>query len=626
MEARRKENPALCCLVLLCLWNSVSGSLSSKGVNYEVQALIGIKGSLHDPHGILSNWDETAADPCSWTMVTCSPDSQTVTGLGIPSQNLSGTLSPSIGNLTNLQFVLLQDNNISGHIPHELGRIPKLKTLDLSNNHFTGEIPETLSHLKALQYLRLNNNSLNGPIPSSLSNMTQLSFLDFSFNNLSGPVPSLRAKTFKVVGNPMICTTGAVHGCDGTTPTPLLFTMSNSQGSQESGNTKSHKIALAFGSSLGCICLLILGFGFLLWWRQGHNQQIFFDVNEQHNEEVCLGNLKRFQFKELQIATHNFSNKHLIGKGGFGYVYKGHLQDGSLVAVKRLKDGNAVGGEIQFQTEVEMISLAVHRNLLRLYGFCMTKTERLLVYPYMSNGSVASRLKAKPVLDWGTRKRIALGAARGLLYLHEQCDPKIIHRDVKAANILLDDYCEAVVGDFGLAKLLDHRDSHVTTAVRGTVGHIAPEYLSTGQSSEKTDVFGFGILLLELISGLRALEFGKTANQKGAMLDWVKKIHQEKKLELLVDKDLKNNYDRIELEEMVQVALLCTQYLPSHRPKMSEVVRMLEGDGLAEKWEASQRAEATRSRAYEFSSSERYSDLTDDSSLLVQAMELSGPR
>lgn len=128
----------------------------------------------------------------------------------------------------------------------------------------------------------------------------------------------------------------------------------------------------------------------------------------------------------------------------------------------------------------------------------------------------------KPALDWGTRRRIALGAARGLQYLHEQCDPKIIHRDVKAANVLLDDYCEAVVGDFGLAKLLDHRDTHVTTAVRGTVGHIAPEYLSTGQSSEKTDVFGFGILLLELVTGLTAMEFGKAANQKGAMLEWVR--------------------------------------------------------------------------------------------------------
>jgi len=186
--------------------------------------------------------------------------------------------------------------------------------------------------------------------------------------------------------------------------------------------------------------------------------------------------------------------------------------------------------------------LAVHRNLLRLYGFCMTASERLLVYPYMSNGSVALRL-------------------------HEQCDPKIIHRDVKAANILLDDCCEAIVGDFGLAKLLDHRESHVTTAVRGTVGHIAPEYLSTGQSSEKTDVFGFGILLLELITG-----------QTG------------------------------------------------HRPKMSEVVRMLEGDGLAERWEASQHTDSHKFKVPEFTFSRCYSDLTDDSSLLVQAVELSGPR
>ncbi|XP_020264441.1 protein NSP-INTERACTING KINASE 1-like [Asparagus officinalis] len=410
---------------------------------------------------------------------------------------------------------------------------------------------------------------------------------------------------------------------------PISFDVNNSQRAPAPIKPKGHKFAVAFGSALSCVCLFLCALGLLLWWRQQHNQQIFLDVNDQHNEEVCLGNLKRFSLRELQTATNNFSNKNILGKGGFGNVYKGHLADETLVAVKRLKDGNAAGGETQFQTEVEMISLAVHRNLLKLYGFCMTTTERLLVYPYMSNGSVASRLKGKPSLEWGTRKRIALGAARGLLYLHEQCDPKIIHRDVKAANILLDDYCEAIVGDFGLAKLLDHKDSHVTTAVRGTVGHIAPEYLSTGQSSEKTDVFGFGILLLELITGQTALEFGKAANQKGAMIEWVKKVHLEKKLDMLVDKDLKNRYDHVELEEMVQVALLCTQYLPGHRPKMSEVVRMLEGDGLAEKWEASQGLDPPpKFKVPESSSnSERcYSDLTDDSSLLVQAMELSGPR
>ncbi|KAK9277702.1 hypothetical protein L1049_007249 [Liquidambar formosana] len=345
----RRENGALCSVVLFSLWTSAIALLSPKGINYEVQALMSIKNSLEDPHGVLENWDEAAVDPCSWTMVTCSPDSLVI-GLGTPSQNLAGTLSPSIGNLTNLQTVLLQNNNISGPIPAELGRLSKLQTLDLSNNFFTGEIPTSLAHLKSLQYLRLNNNSLSGAIPSSLANMTQLAFLDLSYNNLSGPIPHLLAKTFNIIGNPLICAAGTDKNCNGTTLMPLSLNLTTAQNSQPSGRPKSHKVALAFGSSLGCISLLILGFGFLLWWRQRHNQQIFFDMNEQHHEEVCLGNLKRFQFRELQIATNNFSSKNILGKGGFGNVYKGYLQDGTVVAVKRLKDGNAIGGEIQFQT------------------------------------------------------------------------------------------------------------------------------------------------------------------------------------------------------------------------------------------------------------------------------------
>lgn len=610
----------------LFFWGSAYSMLSPKGVNFEVQALMGIKASLMDPHGVLDNWDGNSVDPCSWTMVTCSAESFVI-GLGTPSQNLSGTLSPSIGNLTNLQIVLLQNNNITGPIPHEIGKLSKLQTLDISDNRFTGEVPSNLSQLKNLQYMRLNNNSLSGAIPMSFANMTRLAFLDLSYNNLSDPVPVFSAKTFSIVGNPLICATGSEKECLGASLMPMSMPLNGSQGASPEGKPKDHKVALALGLTLAFVCFLVLVIGLLLQWRQRRHKQLFFDVKDRYHEEVSLGNLRRFQFRELQNATDNFSNKKILGKGGFGNVYKGYLKDGTAVAVKRLNDGSTVGGERQFQTEVEMISLAVHRNLLRLYGFCMTSTERLLVYPYMANGSVASRLKAKPILDWGTRKRIALGAARGLLYLHEQCDPKIIHRDVKAANILLDEYCEAVVGDFGLAKLLDHQDSHVTTAVRGTVGHIAPEYLSTGQSSEKTDVFGFGILLLELITGQRALEFGKAATQKGAMLDWVRKVHQDKTLDLLVDKGLKNNYDKVELEEIVQVALLSTQYIPGHRPKMSEVVRMLEGDGLAERWEASQKLEPSKYyKPYEISSSERFSDLTNDSSLLVQAMELSGPR
>ncbi|KAG2713928.1 hypothetical protein I3760_03G002100 [Carya illinoinensis] len=382
-------------LACLCFWASVNGLLSPKGVNFEVQALMAIKANLKDPHGVLDNWDDSSVDPCSWTMITCSSESLVI-GLGTPSQNLSGTLSSSIGNLKNLQSVLLQNNNIKGPIPAELGRLSKLRTLDLSNNYFSGEIPPSLGHLRGLQYMRLNNNSLSGAFPMSLGNMTQLAFLDLSYNNLSGPIPRFPAKTFNIVGNPLICPTGSEPDCNGTTLMPMSMNLNSSQTALPPGRTNRHKVALAFGLSLGCLCLMVLGFGLLLWWRQRHHKQIFFDVKDRHHEEISLGNLKRFHFRELQIATSTFSSKNILGKGGFGNVYKGILPDGTIVAVKRLKDGSAIGGEIQFQTEVEMISLAVHRNLLRLYGFCVTPTERLLVYPYMSNGSVASRLRGLP--------------------------------------------------------------------------------------------------------------------------------------------------------------------------------------------------------------------------------------
>ncbi|KAJ0679297.1 putative transferase, protein kinase RLK-Pelle-LRR-II family [Helianthus annuus] len=254
---------------------------------------------------------------------------------------------------------------------------------------------------------------------------------------------------------------------------------------------------IAIGAATGAALLFLVPLIVIAWWRRTKAQDHFFDVPAEEDPTVHLGQLKRFSLRELQVATNSFSSKNVLGSGGFGKVYKGRLADGGLVAVKRLKEERTHGGELQFQTEVEMISMAVYRNLLRLKGFCMTPTERLLVYPYMVN----ERRATQPVLDWLTRERIALGAARGLAYLHEQSDPKIIHRDVKAANILLDDEFEAVVGDFGLAKLMEYKDTHVTTAFRGTIRHIAPEYLSTGRSSEKTDVFGYGVTLLELVTG-----------------------------------------------------------------------------------------------------------------------------
>ncbi|KAJ6689058.1 hypothetical protein OIU85_005467 [Salix viminalis] len=511
MEGRRSFGFCRVVFLVLALIEISSATLSPTGINFEVVALVAIKTALRDPYNVLENWDINSVDPCSWRMVTCSPDGY-VSALGLPSQNLSGSLSPSIGNLTNLQSVLLQNNAISGPIPAAIGKLEKLQTLDLSNNTFSGEMPTSLGDLKNLNYLRLNNNSLTGRCPESLSNLKGLTLVDLSFNNLSGSLPKISARTFKVTGNPLICGPKASNNCSAVFPEPLSLPPDGLTGQSNSG-TNGHRVAIAFGASFGAAFSIIIVIGLLVWLRYRHNQQIFFDVNEQYDPEVCLGHVRRYTFKELRTATDHFNSKNILGTGGFGIVYKGWLSDGTVVAVKRLKDFNVASGEIQFQTEVQTISLAVHRNLLRLSGFCTTENERLLVYPYMPNGSVASRLR----------------------------------------------------------------------------------------------------------------DFGRAANQKGVMLDWVKKLHQDRKLNLMVDKDLRGKYDRIELEEMVQVALLCTQFNPSHRPKMSEVLKMLEGDGLAEKWEASQKVETPRFRSCE-NLPKKYSDYIEESSLVIEAMELSGPR
>ncbi|XP_062177462.1 BRASSINOSTEROID INSENSITIVE 1-associated receptor kinase 1-like [Alnus glutinosa] len=570
------------------LWSIlVFGFVSKVSANAEGDALNALKTSLADPNNVLQSWDPTLVNPCTWFHVTCDSDNS-VTRVDLGNANLSGQLVPQLGQLTNLQYLELYSNGINGRVPEELGNLTNLVSLDLYLNNLTGHIPTTLGRLSKLRFLRLNNNSLSGEIPVVLTTVNSLQVLDLSNNRLTGDIPT--NGSFSLF-TPISFSNNLLKPTPVSPPPPLPPATTSSPGSATG--------AIAGGVAAGAALLFAAPAIALVMWRRKKPQDHFFDVPAEEDPEVHLGQLKRFSLRELQVASDNFSNKNILGRGGFGKVYKGRLADGSLVAVKRLKEERTQGGELQFQTEVEMISMAVHRNLLRLRGFCMTPTERLLVYPYMANGSVASclreRKESQPPLDWPKRKRIALGSARGLAYLHDHCDPKIIHRDVKAANILLDEEFEAVVGDFGLAKLMDYKDTHVTTAVRGTIGHIAPEYLSTGKSSEKTDVFGYGVMLLELLTGQRAFDLARLANDDDVMLlDWVKGLLKDKKLETLVDPDLQGEYVEDQVEQLIQVALLCTQGSPMERPKMSEVVRMLEGDGLAERWEEWQKEEMFR--------------------------------
>lgn len=577
-----------------------------------VVALMSMKSKIRAETGVMGGWDINSVDPCTWTMVGCSPNGFVIS-LDMANNGLSGMLSTSVGNLSHLQTILLQNNKIVGYLPSEIGKLSQLKTLDLSGNDFVGEIPGSLGFLTQLGYLRLDRNNFSGPIPEAVAKLAGLTFLDLSYNNLSGPIPMIFAKDYSVAGNYFLCNSTTAHGC--ANGSIVVNEVINSR--------KNSNRQLAVAVSLSVVCVLMLSLLLLAYWIHRYCCLLPFSSDDQ-NYEFGMGQLKRFSFRELQIATDNFSSKNILGRGGFGVVYKGHLRNGMIVAVKRLKDPNFTG-EVQFQTEVEIIGLALHRNLLCLYGFCMTPNDRMLIYPYMPNGSVSDRLRdhhqGQPSLDWNKRMRIALGAARGLLYLHEQCNPKIIHRDVKAANILLDERFEAVVGDFGLAKLLDRRDSHVTTAVRGTVGHIAPEYLSTGQSSEKTDVFGFGILLLELIIGQKTLCSGNGLCLKGVILEWVKELYAERRLHTMVDRQLNGSFSTNELEKVVEVVLLCTQPNPSLRPKISQVVKALEAARPVEQLES-------RETAHEISYSfpRLHDDTSEVSSFVIEPIELSGPR
>ncbi|KAK5837092.1 BRASSINOSTEROID INSENSITIVE 1-associated receptor kinase 1-like [Gossypium arboreum] len=587
--------------------------------NAEGDALNALKNNLADPNSVLQSWDSTLVNPCTWFHVTCNSENS-VTRVDLGNANLSGQLVPQLGQLLNLQYLELYSNNISGIIPEDLGNLTNLVSLDLYLNTLTGHIPSTLGKLQKLRFLRLNNNTLAGQIPMPLTTIMSLQVLDLSNNKLEGDIPV--NGSFSLF-TPISFANNRLNNPPPAPPPPITPTAPIPSGNSATG-------AIAGGVAAGAALLFSAPAIVLVWWRKKKPQDHFFDVPAEEDPEVHLGQLKRFSLRELQVATDNFSNKNILGRGGFGKVYKGRLADGSLVAVKRLKEERTQGGELQFQTEVEMISMAVHRNLLRLRGFCMTPTERLLVYPFMVNGSVASCLRERPEsqapLDWAIRKRIALGAARGLSYLHDHCDPKIIHRDVKAANILLDEEFEAVVGDFGLAKLMDYKDTHVTTAVRGTIGHIAPEYLSTGKSSEKTDVFGYGVMLLELITGQRAFDLARLANDDDVMLlDWVKGLLKDRRLETLVDADLQGNYIDHEVEQLIQVALLCTQGTPMERPKMSEVVRMLEGDGLAERWEEWQKEEMFR-QEFNHNHQQNADWIIADSTSYLRPDELSGPR
>ncbi|XP_054778688.1 proline-rich receptor-like protein kinase PERK7 [Prosopis cineraria] len=298
---------------------------------------------------------------------------------------------------------------------------------------------------------------------------------------------------------------------------------------------------------------------------------------------VALGfNKSTFTYEELAAATNGFAQGNLLGQGGFGYVHKGVLPNGKEIAVKSLKSTGGQGDK-EFQAEVDIISRVHHRHLVSLVGYCIQDGRSLLVYEFVPNKTMEYHLhgKDRPVMDWPTRLKIAIGSAKGLAYLHEDCHPRIIHRDIKGANILLENNFEAKVADFGLAKFTQDNNTHVSTRVMGTFGYLAPEYASSGKLTEKSDVFSFGIMLLELITGRPPVDT-TGEYEEDSLVDWARplciKAMESGSFEGLVDPRLANNYDMQEMARMVACAGASVRHSARRRPKMSQIVRALEGD------------------------------------------------
>eukprot|EP01018_Ginkgo_biloba_P000739 Gb_01991 [translate_table: standard] len=335
-------------------------------------------------------------------------------------------------------------------------------------------------------------------------------------------------------------------------------------------------VGIIVGGTIASGLVLFLSFVFIKKMKKDNKKFTSIDTNkEEKNMEA-----NSFSLRKMKIATNDFHPKNKIGEGGFGAVYKGVLPDKRKVAIKQLSSKSRQGNR-EFLTEVGIISAVQHPNLVKLYGCCVEGEELLLVYEYLENNSLARALfgedGSRLRLDWPTRYNICLGVARGLAYLHEESTLRIVHRDIKSTNILLDRHLNPKIADFGLAKLYEEEKTHITTRVAGTIGYMAPEYALQGHLTEKADVYSFGVVALEVVSGRIHTDMSMEEDRV-YLLEWTWHLYEEKKLLDLVDVNLQSIYSEEQVLRLIHVALLCTHESPTLRPTMSSIVGMLEGE------------------------------------------------
>ncbi|KAL5550600.1 hypothetical protein UlMin_000776 [Ulmus minor] len=514
--------------------------------------------------------------------------------LNLSSNHLKGEIPESLANLIGLKYLDLSANFLTGYIPEKLGDYGRLLSLNLSHNHLfgkipsvlgsldslhytldlsfnllSGEIPSSLSKLTMLETLNLSHNHLSGGIPFSFSNLVSLVSCDFSYNNLTGPIPTgtifQSASANALVGN-----TGLCGNATGLTPCRK--------------STKKSKKVLIF--VLGLICSLVMfttAITIVLILR--HEMKVMdrkrqsSKRNDNCNQSMIWEREGKFTFGQILEATENFDDKYCIGIGGFGSVYKAVLPSGLVVAVKRLNISDSsetpMASRFSFENEIRALTEIRHRNIIKLHGFCSSKGCMYLAYEYMGRGSLSKVLynpeKAKE-LDWGARVKIVQGLAHSLSYLHHDCSPQIVHRDVSLNNILLDRDFVPRLSDFGTAKLLIADQSNWTN-VAGSYGYIAPELAFTARVTSKCDVYSFGVVALEIMTGKHPSELLTSLSTPSRSSP----DNEEVLLKDVLDQRLLPPNGRLSAAVVlvVTLAMVCTRTSPDSRPTMHFVAQQL---------------------------------------------------
>ncbi|OVA07145.1 Protein kinase domain [Macleaya cordata] len=557
----------------------------------EVTALIDFLGGLNYPVKLASSWKGN--DPCqnSWLGLTCNSN-QKVSVLNLPKFHLNGTLSPSIGKLDSLTEIELGGNNITGRIPANLTSLKSLRFLDLSGNNIEPPIPEFSSGVKIVtdgNPLLNGNQSAKAPSSDRNPSGSPSTPIDAgssggsSSEGHSGPKSSKGSKLVVIVA-PIVSFAALVllaiplsmYYCKkrkGTFQAPSSYVVHPRDPSDPENMVK----IVVSNSSNGSLSTL-----------PGSSYQSINSTATNESHVIESGNLV-ISVQVLRNVTKNFAPENELGKGGFGRVYKGELDDGTKIAVKRMESSIINNKALnEFQSEIAVLSKVRHRHLVSLLGYSIEGNERLLVYEYMPQGALSKHLfqwdslKLEP-LSWKRRLNIALDVARGMEYLHNLARESFIHRDLKSSNILLGDDFRAKVSDFGLVKLAPDGAKSVVTQLAGTFGYLAPEYAVTGKITTKADVFSFGVVLMELVTGLIALDESRPEETR-YLAAWFWHIKSSKeRLRAAVDRALEVNEETFEsICIIAELAGHCTAREPHQRPDMGHAVNVL--SPLVEKW------------------------------------------